>query len=68
MNMQDIRKIAKDHEIKAGKLGKTDLIRKIQAAEGHFDCFATPLNAECDQLDCLWRDDCLITSRKQAAA
>jgi len=68
MNMQEIRKIAKDYQIKTAKLAKVDLIKQIQKAEGHFDCFATPIMGECDQMECLWRSDCLPTPKKKAAA
>jgi hypothetical protein len=68
MNIQEIRKIAKDHQIKTAKMAKVDLIKQIQKAEGHFDCFATPLMGECDQMDCLWRSDCLPAPKKLAAA
>jgi hypothetical protein len=38
---------------------KTDLIRAIQAAEGNYSCFATPLVTSCGQENCCWRGDCL---------
>lgn len=66
MNMQEIRKIAQGYEIKTSKLVKAELIKKIQKSQGHFDCFATPLMGECDQLECMWRHDCLKQSKKQA--
>lgn len=68
MNMQEIKKIAKEYDIKTAKLAKTDLIRMIQKSQGHFDCFATPLMGECDQFECMWRNDCLTQAGKQAAA
>ena len=37
---------------------KTELVRKIQIAEGNFPCFGTAENT-CDRSDCLWLDDCL---------
>lgn len=59
MNMHAIRQVAKAHHINPGKLPKTELIRKIQSAEGNFECYATATDGECDQLDCTWRVDCL---------
>jgi len=59
MNIQKIRAIAKERGIKAGSLKKTDLIRAIQRAEGNFDCFGTAESGACNQIDCLWREDCL---------
>lgn len=59
MHLLKIRKIAKVKGVTPGKLTKVDLVREIQRKEGNFDCFATAFNGECDQLDCLWREDCL---------
>ncbi len=65
MNMQEVRTIARDNGIKSGKLSKTVLIRTIQECEGNYSCFATEKYNGCDQMDCLWRDDC-FTSAKRA--
>jgi hypothetical protein len=62
MKLEDVRTIAKSHSIKPGHLSKTELIKAIQAEEGNFDCFATAYSGECDQADCLWREDCLATA------
>jgi hypothetical protein len=59
VKLEEVRQKAKDLGIKTGKLRKAELIRAIQEAEGNFPCFGTPENGECDQLECLWRDDCL---------
>jgi hypothetical protein len=58
MNMQDIRKKAKEMGINANKMNKTDLIRAIQRTEANIDCFATDRVEECGELGCLWRTDC----------
>jgi len=58
MNMQKIREIAKNTGIKAGKMSKAELVRAIQRAEGNNDCFAGDNVSGCDQLNCLWREDC----------
>ena len=60
MKIQDVRNIAKQHNIKSGGQSKTELIRKIQLHEGNLDCFATASYSECDQLGCLWRDACVV--------
>ncbi len=62
MKTQEIRDIARRHQIKASGLSKTVLIRKIQQAEGNFACFATTSNGACDQSGCLWRDECFSAS------
>lgn len=63
MNMTEIRTIAQDKGVKAGKRNKIELIHTIQRTEGNFDCFATALNGECDQMGCQWRKDCLGSAR-----
>jgi len=40
------------------KYPKKDLIKKIQRAEGNFDCFSTA-KGSCTQLGCCWRSDCI---------
>lgn len=59
MNLKEIKEIARQMGIQAGKLKKDDLIRAIQRAEGNFACFGTAFSGECSQYDCLWRKDCL---------
>ena len=58
MNLEEIKKIAKQHDIKIGKLKKAELVRAIQAAEGNNACFETGQASECGQMECLWRADC----------
>ncbi len=59
MQVAEIKTIAKQHGVKISKLKKAELIKKIQLAEGYFDCFATPADGYCDQKECLWRSDCI---------
>jgi len=65
MLMQQVRSIAKENGIKAGKATKISLIRKIQQVEGNYECFATSTHSDCDQMGCLWRDDCFSLAKKQ---
>jgi hypothetical protein len=58
MKLQELRTIARRQHIKSEGRSKTDLVRAIQLQEGNFDCFATADSRECDQPDCLWRNDC----------
>jgi len=67
MQMQDIRTIAKDIGIKTSRLSKVDLVRSIQIAEGNFNCFATAIEGDCDQMGCVWRDDCFAAAKKKAS-
>ncbi|MBI5889923.1 MAG: SAP domain-containing protein [Nitrosomonadales bacterium] len=64
MKLEQIRSIAKLHSISPGKLSAIELVKAIQAKEGNFDCFATAVNGECDQVGCSWRDDCFAASSK----
>jgi hypothetical protein len=59
MTLKQIKEIAKEKGVKAGNIKKDELIRTIQRAEGNFDCFGTTSAGTCDQLSCLWREDCL---------
>ncbi|MFA7402426.1 MAG: Rho termination factor N-terminal domain-containing protein [Pelobacteraceae bacterium] len=58
MKLEEIKEIAKKHDIKAGKMKKADLVRAIQQAEGSNACFETGQASECGQTGCLWRSDC----------
>ena len=58
MKLEEIKEIAKKHEIKVGKSKKADLVRAIQQAEGNVICFETGQASECGQTECLWRSDC----------
>ena len=58
MKLEEIKEIARQHDIKVGKLKKAELVRAIQSAEGNDPCFATGQASECGQAECLWRADC----------
>jgi hypothetical protein len=66
VNMQEIRRYARQVGVVPRKLRKTELIRTIQKQEGNFDCFATASTGNCSQSDCLWKDDCFINARKNS--
>lgn len=60
MKISAVREIARKRRMtKIGKMIKTDLIRAIQRDEGNGDCYATPYARDCNQINCLWREDCL---------
>lgn len=63
MNMHEIRAIAKSHKIDAAGFSKIDIIHKLQRDEGNFDCYATAYAGVCDQVNCLWREDCFEASK-----
>ncbi len=59
MKVQEIRAKARGLKLKnTFGLSKEELIRRIQRAEGNFDCFGTA-KAYCDQFECCFREDCL---------
>jgi len=59
MTLKEIKDMAKEKGVKAGKMKKDEIIRAIQLAEGNFDCFGTAFSGECSQLDCSWRGECI---------
>ena len=58
MKVQEIRNIAQDLEISAGKMKKSEIIRAIQRKEGNNVCFDTGNSPQCGQDKCLWMEDC----------
>ncbi len=56
MLLKDIKQIARDNGVKAGKLKKADLIQEIQKAEGNNACFKEIDG--CPEEGCLWYSDC----------
>ncbi|MDT8403220.1 SAP domain-containing protein [Sulfuriflexus sp.] len=64
MKMPVIRDKARELGIKTARLRKTELIHRIQLSEGNFSCFASAVAGDCDQWQCLWRDDCFVAAKK----
>lgn len=64
MKMDEVRSIAKLHSIRPDHLSKSELIKTIQTEESNFDCFATAYSGECDQVNCIWPEDCFEAARK----
>jgi hypothetical protein len=63
MKAEEVRSIARIHQIDIKGLSKTNMIKEIQRNEGNFDCYASAFGGECDQSGCLWRVDCLKESQ-----
>jgi len=59
MKLDEIKEIAKQYNIKTGKMKKADLIRAIQQAENNDVCFESGKAETCGQSACLWREDCV---------
>ena len=62
LNMKEIREMARRLGVRSVRMRKTELIRTLQRAEGNFDCYGTATEEECDQEECLWREDCFKES------
>ena len=58
MKLEEIKEVAKQHNIKVGKMKKAELVRAIQEAENNDVCFETGMVNQCGQEACAWRDDC----------
>jgi DNA-binding IscR family transcriptional regulator len=62
MTISQVREIARKRGIRTARMAKADIVRAIQRAEGNFDCFGTATEEECDQEECLWREECFRDS------
>lgn len=58
MKISEVRAIARQHHLQAGKATKRELIRAIQRDEGNQPCFDSNSSGQCGQGACLWREDC----------
>lgn len=58
MKVDEIKELAKQHNIKVGKMKKAELIKAIQESEKNDPCFETGQKDICGQDQCLWREDC----------
>jgi len=61
-SMKEIRAMARELGVRSARMEKAEIIRAIQRAEGNFDCYGTATEEECDQEECLWREDCFKES------
>jgi hypothetical protein len=60
MTIKQIKEIAKEKGVTVDKgMKKENIIRAIQRAEGNFECFGTATAGVCNQISCLWMEDCL---------
>ena len=66
MNKTELLKLARQYLIADEGLSEANLIRKIQRAEGHVDCFATG-KKHCEHMTCRWRATCLPDAQEQDA-
>lgn len=69
MTFNEVRKLVKAKGLKQKRgAGMVELVRLLQRSEDNFDCFATAVNGVCDQMDCIWREECFKSARLQAGA
>ena len=68
MNKKQLAGLAKQYFILDDGLSETNLIRRIQVAEGNLDCYATPRVWTCTQFECRWRKACLPQAAEAAPA
>jgi hypothetical protein len=68
LNKIDLLKLAKQYFILDDGMSELNLIRRIQHAAGHFDCFATARVWNCSQFECRWRKDCVLKSIESVPA
>lgn len=63
MLVKEVKAIAADRGVKAGKMKKAELIRAIQEAEGNNTCFQSEIAPTCGEEGCLWRADCIPSAK-----
>jgi hypothetical protein len=56
---KEIQKLAKNMGINTFQMKKNDIILAIQRAENNIECFGTGRVEYCQELSCLWREDCV---------
>jgi hypothetical protein len=66
MDKSELLKLAGQYFISDTGLSVANLVRKIQLAEGHTDCFSTG-RTRCDQMACRWRAECLSDASSPAS-
>ncbi len=68
MKLEEMRSIARSHGISPENMDKTEIVRATQVSEGNSACFATVPDRACDQVNCLWRNDCFAESQEGVLA
>jgi len=59
MKFNEIQKMAKKMGVNTFRMNKTGMIRTIQRAENNIECYGSLRVNYCQEMECLWRDDCL---------
>ena len=68
MKYSDIQKMAKNMGINTYQMKKNDMILAIQRAENNIECFGTVRVEYCQELSCLWREDCVSLNKSSQSS
>jgi hypothetical protein len=63
-----IQKMAKNMGINTYQMKKNDVILAIQRAENNIECFGTVRVDYCQELSCLWREDCVSLNKSNQSS
>lgn len=66
MKHLDLQQLAQQYFIADAGLSVANLVRKIQLAEGHLDCYSTG-KVHCKEMSCRWRLKCLADHTETAS-
>jgi hypothetical protein len=64
----EIQKMAKTMGINTYQMKKNDVILAIQRAENNIECFGTGRVDYCQELSCLWREDCVSLNKSNQSS
>jgi hypothetical protein len=59
MTRRQVKELAKGKGFIVRNMKKENIIRMIQRAELNPECFGTDHLQVCNEVECIWRDDCL---------
>ena len=68
MKYNEIQKKAKNKGINTFQMKKKDMILAIQRSENNIECFGSSRVEHCQELTCLWRDDCVSLNESNKTA
>ena len=68
MKYNEIQKMAKNKGINTFQMKKKDMILAIQRSENNIECFGSSRAEYCQELTCLWRDDCVTLNKSSKTA
>jgi len=68
MKYNEIQKMAKNKGVNTFQMKKKDMILAIQRSENNIECFGSSRVEHCQELTCLWRDDCVSLNESSKTA